>query len=166
MPICRAAAWGEKDPCPLYGQGSFLRGTVALSPGDGHPLLSQYVADAALGDGLLELVSEEDSQLLLGEGRVLSFLLPQPGPTLRSHLVRVTVAVVNERLPGRASLAVATAELGKVVSTERKAQFLAESLKVLSPGEALEELLLGLSSFDLTGGVALHGIPPEAEIAP
>jgi hypothetical protein len=43
---------------------------------DGHSLLSQYVADAALGDGLLELGFEEGSQFLLGEGQVLSFLLP------------------------------------------------------------------------------------------
>jgi len=137
-----------------------------LSSGDGHPLLSQYVADAALGDGDLELVFEEIDQFLLGEGRVLSFLLPQPDPTLMSHLVRVTVPVVNEYLPGGASLAIATAKLGKVVSTERKAQLLAEGLKVPSLVEALEELLLGQNSFDLTGGVALHGVPPEAEIAP
>jgi hypothetical protein len=74
--------------------------------------------------------------------------------------------VVNERLPGRTSLAVATAKLGKIVSAERKAQFLAEVLKVLSPIKALEKLLLDQSSFDLTGGVALHEVPPEAEIAP
>jgi hypothetical protein len=118
-----------------------------------------------LGDGDLELVFEEIGQFLLGEGQVLSFLLPQPGPTLRSHLVRVTVAVVNERLPGRASLMVATAELRKVVSTEGKAQFLAKSLKVLPLVETLEELFLSQSSLDLPGGVALHGVPPEAEIA-
>jgi len=131
-----------------------------LSSRDGHSLLSQYVADAALGDGLLELGFEEGSQFLLGEGQVLSFLLPQPGPTLRSHLVGVTVAMVNERLPGRPSLAVATAKLGKVVSTEGKVQFLAEVLKVLSPVEALKKLLLGQSSLDLTGCVVLHGVPP------
>jgi hypothetical protein len=72
--------------------------------------------------------------------------------------------VVNECLPGRAPLTVATAELGKVVSTEGKTQFLAEGLKVLSLLETLEELLLGQSSFDLTGGVAFHRVPPETEI--
>jgi hypothetical protein len=75
-PIWRAAAWGEKDPRPLYGQGPFLLGAVTLPSRDGHSLLSQYVADAALGDGLLELGFEEGSQFLLGEGQVLSFLLP------------------------------------------------------------------------------------------
>ena len=89
-----------------------------LSSRDGHSLLSQYVADAALGDGLLELGSEEGNQFLLGEGQVLSFLLPQPGLTLRRHFVSVTMPVVNECLPGRSPLTVATAELGKVVSTE------------------------------------------------
>jgi len=161
-----AAAWGEKDPCPLYRQGVFLLGAVVLSSRDGHSLLSQYVADAALGDGLLELGFEEGSQFPLSEGQVLSFLLLQPGPSLSGHLVRVTVAVVNERFPGGTSLAVATTKLGKIVSAQRKAQFLAEVLKALSSIKALEKLLLGQSSFDLTGGVALHKVPPEAEMAP
>jgi len=142
---------------------------VALSPRGSHSFLSQDVADAALGDGHLELSFEEIGQFLLGEGQVLSLLLPQPGSPLKSHLVRVSVAVINERLPdgvlslpkGRASLAIATAELGKVVSTEGKAQFLAKGLKVLSLVETLEKLFLGQSSLDLTGGIALHGIPPE-----
>jgi hypothetical protein len=165
-PIWRAAAWGEKDACPLYRQGAFLRRVVALSPRASHSFLSQDVADAALGDGDLELVFKEISQFLLSDGWVLSFLLPQPGPTLRSYLVWVSVAVINKRLPGRASLPIATAELGKVVSTEGKARFLAKGLKVLPLVETLEELFLGQSSLDLTDGIALHGIPPEAGIAP
>ncbi len=114
----------------------------------------------------MEFVFEESGQFLLGEGQALSFLLPQPGPTVGSHLVRVTMAMINECLPGRAALTIATTELRKVVLAEGKTQFLAESLKVLPPVEALEELLLGQSSFDLTGSVVFHGISPEAEIIP
>jgi hypothetical protein len=120
----------------------------------------------ALRDGHLELDGEEPGQFLLSESRVPSFLLSQPGPTLRRGLVRMTVAVVNEGLPARASLAVAAAELRQVVPAEGKAQFLAEGVKVLPLVEAQEKLLLGQSSFDLTGGVALHGIPPVAEMVP
>jgi len=108
----------------------------------------------------LELGFEEGSQFLLGEGQVLSFLLPQPGPTLRSHLVRVTVAMVNERFPGRTSPSVATAKVRKRPPTEGKTQFLAEVLEILSLVEALEKLFLGQCSSDLPGGVALHEIPP------
>jgi len=158
--IWRAAAWGEKDPCPLYGQGVFLLGVVALSTGNSHSFLSQYVADAALGNRDLKLDLEEIGQFLLGEGWILSFLLPQPSPTLRGCLVRVTMAVVNQGLPGRACLAVATPELGKVVPAERKAQFPTEGLKVFPLVKALEELFLGQSSLDLMGGVAFHRIPP------
>ena len=115
-----------------------------LSSSGGHSFLSQYVADPALGDGDLELVFEAIGKFLLGESRVLSLLLPQPGPTLRSHFVRVTVAMVNERLPGgvlclpkgRASLAVATAEVRKRPPAEEEAQFLAKGLEVLSLVEA------------------------------
>ena len=53
---------------------------VALSPRGSYTLLSQYVADAALGDG--------------DEDRVLSFLVSPPGPMLRRHLVSVTVTIV------------------------------------------------------------------------
>jgi len=126
-----------------------------------------------LGNGDLKLGLEEIGQFLLGEGWILSFLLPQPGPTLRGCLVRMTMAVVNQGLPGgalslskgRACLAVATPELGKVVPAERKAQFPTEGLKVFPLVKALEELFLGQSSLDLMGGVAFHGIPPRAEIA-
>jgi hypothetical protein len=113
-----------------------------------------------LGDGHLELDFEEIGQFLLGEGRVLSFLLPQPGPTLRNDLVRVAMAMVNERLPGRTSLTIATAQLRKVVPAEGKVQFLTEVLKVLSLVKALEKLLLGQSPLDLTGSVAFHGVSP------
>jgi len=147
---------------------------VALSPRNSHSFLSQDVADTALGDRHLELGFEEIGQFLLREGQVLPLLLPQPSSTLRSHLVSMPASVINERLPGsvlslpkgRASLVVATAEIRKRPPAEGKAQFLAEGLKVLSLVEAQEELLLPQSSFDLTGGVSLHGIPPEAEIAP
>jgi len=138
----------------------FLLRVVALSPRSSHSLLSQYVADTALGDGFLELVFKEGSQFLLSEGRVLSFLLPQPAPPLKSHLERVTMPVVNERFPGGASLAMATPEVRKRPPAKGKAQLLTEVLEVLSLVEALENLLLGQSSLDLTGGVALHGIPP------
>jgi hypothetical protein len=66
----------------------------------------------------MELSFEEMSQFLLGEGRVLALALPQPGPTFRRHLVRVTMAMINERLPGRTSLAIAMAELGQIVPAE------------------------------------------------
>jgi hypothetical protein len=91
---------------------------VALSPGNSHSFLSQDVAYAALGDGFLELAFKEIGQFLLREGRVLSFLLPQPDPTLRSHLVRVAVAMVNECFPARPSLAIATAEVRERSSAE------------------------------------------------
>jgi len=115
-----------------------------LSSRGSHSFLSQYVADAALGDGDLELGFEEIDRVMLSQGRALSLLLPQPGATLRSHFVRVTVAMVNERLPGgvlslpkgRASLAVARAEVRKRPAAEQKAQFLAKGLKVLSLVEA------------------------------
>jgi len=153
-----------------------------LSPRDGHPFRSKYVADLALGDGLLELVFEKGSEFLLSESRVLSFPFPQPGPTLGGRLVRVAVAMVNERLPGgalslvlsyaeglskgRASLTVTAAELRKVVPAEGEVQFLAEALKVLSLVEALEQLLLGQGLLDLTSGVAFHGVPPCTKITP
>ena len=115
-----------------------------MSSRGSHSFLSQYVADVALGDGDLELGFEEIDQVMLSQGRALSLLLPQPGPTLRSHFVRVTVAMVNERLPGgvlclpkgRASLAVATAEVRKRPPAEEEAQFLAKGLEVLSLVEA------------------------------
>jgi len=137
-----------------------------LSPRDGRPFRPQDVADVALRDGRLECGSEESGQFLLSEGWVLAFSPSQPDPTLRVRLIRVTVAVVNEGLPGRASLTVATAKLGEIVPAEGKAQFLAEDLKVFSLIEAQEESLLRQSSFDLPGRVALHGVPPEAEDSP
>jgi len=143
----------------------FLLRVVALSPRNSHALLPQDVADTALGDGLLELVFKEGSQFLLGEGRVLSLLLPQPDLSLRCHFVRVTMPVINERFPEGASLAIATAEVRKRPPAEGKAQLLAEVLELLSPVEAVEDLLLGQSSSNLTGSVALHEIPPETEIA-
>jgi hypothetical protein len=133
---------------------------VVLPPRDSHPFRSQHVADLALGDGLLKLGLVESGQFLLGEGQVLSLPLPQPGPPLRGGLVEVTVAMVNERLPGRASLTITAAELGEVVPAEEKAQFLAEGCEVLSLVETLQELLLGQSSFDLTDGVVFHWLPP------
>jgi hypothetical protein len=123
---------------------------------DDHPFCPQYVADVALGDGHLELRFEEVYQFLLGESRVLSLLLPQPGPTLERHLVRVTVAMVDERFPRRPSLTIATAEVEKRVPTEEKAQSLAEVLEILPLIEALEKLPLSQSSVDLTNGVAFH----------
>jgi hypothetical protein len=133
---------------------------VVLSPRERHPFHSEHVADLALGDGLLKLGLVESNQCLLGEGRVLSLPLPQPGPPLRSGLVGVTVTMVNERLPGRAPLAITAAELRAVVPAESQAQFLAEGGEVLSPVEALQELLLGQSSFDLTDSVVFHRLPP------
>jgi hypothetical protein len=133
---------------------------VVLSPRDRHPCHSEHVADLALGDALLELGLVESGQFLLGEGQVLSLPLPQPSPPLRSGLVEVTVAMVNERLPGRASLAITAAELRAVVPAEGQAQFLAEGCPVLSLVEALQKLLLGQSSFDLTDGVVFHWFPP------
>jgi len=96
-----------------------------------------------LGNGHLELDSEALSQFLLGKDRGLSFLLPQPGPTLRRHLVGMTMTMVNQHLPGRTSLAIAVTQLGQVVPAERKTQFLAEALKIFSPVETLEKLFLG-----------------------
>jgi hypothetical protein len=113
-----------------------------------------------LGEGFLKLLRKKSGQFLLSEGGVLSLPLAQPRLTLWSDLVGVTVPMVNEGLPGRASLTVATAEGGQVVSTEGQAQFLAESLKILSLVEVPEQLLLGQRSIDLTGGIALHGVPP------
>jgi hypothetical protein len=89
-----------------------------LSPGNSHPFLSQDVADAALGDGLLELVFKEISQFLLREGQVLPLLLPQPSSTLRSRLVCMPPSVVNECFPARPSLAIATAEVRERSSAE------------------------------------------------
>jgi hypothetical protein len=132
----------------------------ALSPRDSHPFRSEHVADLALGDGLLKLGLVESGQFLLGEGQVLSLPLPQPGPPLRSGLVEVTVTMVNDRLPGKASLAITAAELREVVPAEGKAQFLAEGFEALSLVEALQKLLLGQSSFDLTDGVVFHWLPP------
>jgi len=114
-----------------------------------------------LGDGLVELNFEEGGQLLLSEGRVLSLALPQPGPTLRRHFVRVAVAVVNERFPARPSPPIATAELGQIVPAEEQAQLLTQGIEVLSLIQALQELLLGQSSFDLTRAVAFHSVPPR-----
>jgi hypothetical protein len=74
----------------------------------------------ALRDGHLELLFEELGQYLLCEGRVLSLLLPQPSSPLSRRFVRMTVAMVDECFPGRPSLAIATAQLGKVVPTVRK----------------------------------------------
>jgi hypothetical protein len=136
-----------------------------LSPRDSHPLCPQYVADLALGDEYLELEFEEIGQFLLGEDRVLSFLLPQPGPTLRSHLVGVAAAMVNERLPRRTSLTIAMAQLRKVVPAEGEAQFLTEVLEVLPLVKALEKLLLGQSPLDLTDSVAFHGVSSLVKIA-
>jgi hypothetical protein len=44
----------------------------------------------------------------------------------------MALAMVNERLPGGPVLAVAAAQLGKIVPAMGKAQFLAKSFKVLS----------------------------------
>jgi hypothetical protein len=115
-----------------------------------------------LGDGLVELGFEESDQFLLGEGQALSFALPQPDPTLRRHFVRVAVAVVDERFPGRAALAIVTAELGQIVPAEGQVQLLAQRVEVLSLIQSQQELLLGPGSFDLTGGVAFHRIPPRS----
>jgi hypothetical protein len=66
----------------------------------------------ALGYAYLELVFEAPNQIFLGEGRVVLFLLPQPGSTFLCHLVQVAVAMVNQPLPGATTLAVAAAQLG------------------------------------------------------
>jgi hypothetical protein len=114
----------------------------------------------ALGEGRLEFGFEESGQLRLREAWGLAFPLPQPGPTLGRRPVSVTLAVVNEGLPRRATLLVALAEVRHRPPAEGKTQFLAQGLKFLTLVEAQEELLLGQSSFDLTGGIAFHGVPP------
>lgn len=52
------------------------------------------------------------------------------------------------------------AELGNVVPTEGKAQFLAQGLKVLSLVEALKKSLPSQGAIDLADSVSFHGIPP------
>jgi hypothetical protein len=133
---------------------------VTLPAGDGHPFRSQDVADVTLGDGYLELLLETLDQFCLGQGWILLFLHFQPGPALRCHLVRVAVPVIQERLPGGTSLAVAAAEEGQGARFERQAQLLAQCLKVFAAVEALEQFLLGQRSVHLTGSIPFHAISP------
>ncbi len=107
-------------------------------------------------NGYLELLFGEPGQFLLCEGRVLSFLLPQPGLMPGRRLVGGTVATVNGCFPTGTSLAVAMAQLGKVVPTVGKPQFSTEIFKVLSLVEALEKLLLDVSSIDPTNSIAFR----------
>jgi hypothetical protein len=96
-----------------------------------------------LGERHLKLGLEALGQFLLGEDRVLLLLVPQPNPSLRCHLVHVTVTMVDERFPGSTSLTIALAQLGKVISTEKKAQVPAELFKVFSSLQAIEQSFLG-----------------------
>jgi hypothetical protein len=114
-----------------------------------------------LGDGDLELLFEEGGQLLLSEGRVLPLLLPQPDSTLRGDFVGMAMAVVDEGLPGGASLTITATELGQVLPAEGEPQFLTQSVKVLPLVEAEQKLLLSQSALDLTDGVPFHGISPS-----
>jgi hypothetical protein len=54
---------------------------------------------------------------------------------------------------------IALAQLGEVVSTERKAQILAELFKVFSSLQAIEQLFLDQRPIDLAHGIAFHGDP-------
>jgi hypothetical protein len=96
-----------------------------------------------LGERHLKLGLEALGQFLLGEDRVLLLLVPQPNPSLRCHLVHVTVTMVDERFPGRTSLTIALAQLGQVISAETKAQVPAELFKVFSSLQAIEQSFLG-----------------------
>jgi len=133
-----------------------------LPAGDGHPFRPQDVADLALGDGYSELLLEALDQFCLSQGRVLLFLRAQPGSALWRYLVRMAVTVVKERFPGGSSLAVAAAQERQGARLEAQTQFLAECLKVLAMVEALEELLLGQGSVDLTDGVSFHPNSPDS----
>jgi hypothetical protein len=68
--------------------------------------------------------------------------------------------MVNQCFPGSSSLAIETAQFGHIVPAVGQAQFFTESIKVFSLFEALEKLLLGQGSFDLSGCVPFHRIPP------
>lgn len=86
---------------------------VTLSASNGHTFCSQDVADLALGDGYPALPLETLRQLFLGERRIALFLLPEPLSTLSGHFIRVTVTMVDQRLPIGTALAVSTAEIGQ-----------------------------------------------------
>lgn len=113
-----------------------------MSSGDRHAFLAQDVADLALGDRYVELLFEQFGQFLLGQGRVLVLLVPQPSPPLWRPLGSVTMTMINQRFPARSSLPVAAAQFGHIVPTVRKLQFFTEHLKILSLLESLEKLLL------------------------
>jgi hypothetical protein len=113
-----------------------------------------------LRDGHLKLGFEHVDQLLLDESGVCALLLSQPGPSLRRPLGGVTVTMVNECFPRSPSLVIATTQFWHIVPAVEEAQFFTESVKVLSLIETLEKLLLSQSTFDLSGGVAFHTIPP------
>jgi hypothetical protein len=68
--------------------------------------------------------------------------------------------MVNQCFPGSPSLAIATTQFRHIVPAVGEAQFFTESVKVLSSIETLEKLLLSQRTFDLSGGVAFHRIPP------
>jgi len=112
-----------------------------------------------LGDRLLKLGGVEIGQFLLSEGQVLAFTLPQPGTMSRAGLGRMSMSMVYQSFPGRSSLTVATAECGEVILAEMETQFLTDGCKGFSLVKPLQKLLLGLGSFDLPGGVMLHGLP-------
>jgi hypothetical protein len=113
-----------------------------------------------LRDAHLKLGFEHVDQLLLDERRVCALLLSQPSPSLRRALGDVTVTMVNECFPRSSSLAIATTQFRYIVPAVGEAQFFTESVEVLSLIETLEKFLLSQSTFDLSGSVAFHRIPP------
>jgi hypothetical protein len=113
-----------------------------LSSGDRHSFLAQNVADLPLGERYFELLFEQSGQFLLGQGRVLVLLVPQPGSPLWRPLGSVTMTMIYQRFPARSSLTIVTAQFRHIVPTVRKLQFFTEHLKVLSLVESLEKLLL------------------------
>jgi len=132
---------------------------VALATRERYPFSPQHVADLALGERHLEFLSKALGQLLLGESRVLFFLLAQPDPTLAGYLVGVTVAMVDQCHPGRASSTVTLAQFRQIILAETQTQFLTEAVEDLAPVEALEQLLLGQGAIDLADRIAFHELP-------
>jgi hypothetical protein len=68
----------------------------------------------------------------------------------------MTVTMVDEGLPSRPALAVASAQLRQVIPAERQAQGLTKVLEPLAPVETLKQLLLGQGTIDLTHSVTVH----------
>ena len=87
-------------------------------------------------------------------------MLSQPSPSLWRSLGSVTVTMVNQCFPRSPALAISTTQFRHIVPAVGEAQFFTERVKVLSLIETLEQLLLSQSTFDLSGGVAFHRIPP------